>query len=74
MSDNENTTVEETEEIEVVDTTLEELVHAMEREEKQGGSRISSKDLEAVYEVPVQISAVLGRATMPVLPFLFSHF
>lgn len=24
------------------------------------------KDLEAVFEVPVQISAVLGRATMPV--------
>ena len=24
----------------------------------------SAKDLEAVYEVPVQISAVLGRATM----------
>ena len=26
----------------------------------------SAKDLEAVYDIPVQISAVLGRATMPV--------
>ena len=26
----------------------------------------SSKDLEAVYEIPVTVSAVLGKATMPV--------
>lgn len=26
----------------------------------------SAKELEAVYDVPVQVSAVLGRATMPV--------
>jgi flagellar motor switch protein FliN/FliY len=26
----------------------------------------SAKELEAVYDVPVQISAVLGRSTMPV--------
>lgn len=30
----------------------------------------SAKDLEAVYEVPVQISAVLGRATMQVSQLL----
>ncbi len=70
MSDNENNTLEESEEVEVVDTALEELVHAMDKEEKQSGSRISAKDLEAVYEVPVQISAVLGRATMPVSQLL----
>ena len=30
----------------------------------------SSRDLEAVYDVPVQISAVLGRATMQVSQLL----
>ncbi|HEY0524614.1 MAG TPA: flagellar motor switch protein FliN [Stellaceae bacterium] len=30
----------------------------------------SARDLEAVYEVPVQISAVLGRATMQVSQLL----
>ena len=30
----------------------------------------NSKDLEAVYEIPVQISAVLGRATMQVSQLL----
>jgi flagellar motor switch protein FliN len=30
----------------------------------------SAKDLEAVYDVPVQISAVLGRATMQVSQLL----
>ena len=30
----------------------------------------SAKDLEAVYEMPVQISAVLGRATMQVSQLL----
>ena len=29
-------------------------------------SRSGAKELEAVYDVPVQISAVLGRSTMPV--------
>jgi flagellar motor switch protein FliN/FliY len=30
----------------------------------------SAKDLEAVYDIPVQISAVLGRATMQVSQLL----
>lgn len=30
----------------------------------------TAKDLEAVYEVPVQVSAVLGRATMQVSQLL----
>jgi flagellar motor switch protein FliN/FliY len=30
----------------------------------------SAKDLEAVYEIPVQVSAVLGRATMQVSQLL----
>ncbi len=29
-------------------------------------SKIDMKELEAVYDVPVQISAILGRSTMPV--------
>ena len=32
--------------------------------------RRSAKDLEAVYEVPVQVSAVLGRATLQVQQLL----
>jgi flagellar motor switch protein FliN len=42
--------------------------------ERGGGGEIKStmhaKDLEAVYDVPVQISAVLGRATMQVSQLL----
>ncbi|MDP4724973.1 MAG: flagellar motor switch protein FliN [Alphaproteobacteria bacterium] len=34
--------------------------------EKRSGRSAGVKDLEAVYDVPVQISAVLGRSTMPV--------
>lgn len=34
--------------------------------EKRPGRSAGVKDLEAVYDVPVQISAVLGRSTMPV--------
>lgn len=37
---------------------------AMNDEDEQGKSRV--EELDAVYDVPVQISAVLGRATMPV--------
>src|SRR5579864_5739509 len=37
----------------------------------QGESRPqSARDLEAVYDIPVQISAVLGRATMQVSQLL----
>ena len=35
-----------------------------------GKSAMNAKDLEAVYDVPVQISAVLGRATMQVSQLL----
>ncbi len=34
--------------------------------ENRSGRSAGVKDLEAVYDVPVQISAVLGRSTMPV--------
>ncbi|HYM02497.1 MAG TPA: flagellar motor switch protein FliN [Stellaceae bacterium] len=34
------------------------------------GKPQSAKDLEAVYDIPVQISAVLGRATMQVSQLL----
>jgi flagellar motor switch protein FliN/FliY len=35
-----------------------------------GGGRGSSKELDAVYDVPVQVSAVLGRAQMQVSQLL----
>ncbi|CAO5678668.1 MAG: Flagellar motor switch protein FliN [Holosporales bacterium] len=34
--------------------------------EKELSAKEKSSALEAVYDVPIQISAVLGRATMPV--------
>jgi flagellar motor switch protein FliN/FliY len=38
----------------------------------QGDARVTrtAKDLEAVYDVPVQVSAVLGKATMQVSQLL----
>src|SRR5438445_12528825 len=45
----------------------------LESERAGGGdskSLMNAKDLEAVYDVPVQISAVLGRATMQVSQLL----
>ena len=41
-----------------------------ERGSDAGKSAMNAKDLEAVYDVPVQISAVLGRATMQVSQLL----
>ncbi|MCO6419431.1 flagellar motor switch protein FliN [Siccirubricoccus sp. KC 17139] len=34
------------------------------------GGAASARDLEAVYDIPVQVSAVLGRATMQVSQLL----
>ena len=38
------------------------------RRARRGGA--SARDLEAVYDIPVQVSAVLGRATMQVSQLL----
>ena len=35
-----------------------------------GTARPAARDLEAVYDIPVQVSAVLGRATMQVSQLL----
>ncbi len=37
---------------------------------QEAGLPYSSKDLEAVYDIPVQVSAVLGKATMQVSQLL----
>jgi flagellar motor switch protein FliN len=31
-----------------------------------GTAEIAKKDIDAIYDIPVQISAVLGKSTMPV--------
>jgi flagellar motor switch protein FliN/FliY len=51
---------------------LTEFENAGEAQEKDGteASRGSSKELDAVYDVPVQVSAVLGRAQMQVSQLL----
>ena len=39
--------------------------------ETQGGTvQVGQRDLDAVYDIPVQVSAVLGRATMQVSQLL----
>src|SRR4051794_449430 len=48
--------------------TLDELDHGGGELTDYNG--VGNKDLEAVYDVPVQISAVLGRATMQVSQLL----
>jgi flagellar motor switch protein FliN/FliY len=71
MSDNETVTLEEeTQEAKTIDVASQEHDQTTEKDEKQSKSPIGAKDLEAVYEVPVQVSAVLGRATMPVSQLL----
>lgn len=45
-------------------TALEEIADATEEQ------RPASRDLDAVYDIPVQVSAVLGRATMQVSQLL----
>jgi flagellar motor switch protein FliN/FliY len=53
--------------------TDRENLQLPELEAERGGeakSSMNAKDLEAVYDVPVQISAVLGRATMQVSQLL----
>jgi flagellar motor switch protein FliN/FliY len=51
---------------------LTELDDAAGGEQDQDGNRPPSqaRDLEAVYDIPVQISAVLGKATMQVSQLL----
>ena len=44
---------------------LDELKDSQERDEMPEGPR-SARELEAVYDIPVQVSAVLGKATMEV--------
>ena len=39
-------------------------------EASQGGNAAAPRDLDAVYDIPVQVSAVLGRATMQVSQLL----
>ena len=54
--------------------TDRENLQLTELESERGGGELkgtmNAKDLEAVYDVPVQISAVLGRATMQVSQLL----
>ncbi|WP_240756863.1 flagellar motor switch protein FliN [Roseicella aquatilis] len=47
-----------------------ESVTAAEAASVRTGTGPSARDLEAVYDIPVQVSAVLGRATMQVSQLL----
>ena len=51
------------------DLELADLPEQMSTPAEQGGPR-SARDLEAVYDIPVTVSAVLGKATMPVSQLL----
>jgi flagellar motor switch protein FliN/FliY len=47
-----------------------ETLSATEASAARGTAAPSARDLEAVYDIPVQVSAVLGRATMQVSQLL----
>lgn len=49
---------------------LSELEEALEESRGDEGGRGGSRELQAVYDIPVQVSAVLGRATMQVSQLL----
>ncbi|HLN23615.1 MAG TPA: flagellar motor switch protein FliN [Patescibacteria group bacterium] len=49
----------------MADFELNELRDMQDQDDMNDGPR-SARDLEAVYDIPVQVSAVLGKATMQV--------
>jgi len=49
----------------MADFELNELRDMQDQDDMSDGPR-SARDLEAVYDIPVQVSAVLGKATMQV--------
>lgn len=49
--------------------TFEEMLAGVD-EDDQDGSEKSANDLEAVFDVPVRLSVVLGRTKMPVANLL----
>jgi flagellar motor switch protein FliN/FliY len=49
---------------------LNEVAPQPEQEGEDAKSPRSAKELEAVYDIPVQVSAVLGKATMQVSQLL----
>jgi flagellar motor switch protein FliN/FliY len=49
----------------MADFELNELRDMQDQDDVNDGPR-SARDLEAVYDIPVQVSAVLGKATMQV--------
>jgi flagellar motor switch protein FliN len=49
---------------------LSELEEALEESRAEEGGRKGAGELGAVYDIPVQVSAVLGRATMQVSQLL----
>lgn len=79
MSDTDDTTVEETAAEQTVKETeggmasmldgLEEMETENKEPSIEGGEK-TADDLEAVFDVPVRISAVLGRTKMPVAELL----
>lgn len=64
MADPEDGDVETQENI-----TFEEMLAGERNDEMAGGERTAS-DLEAVFDVPVRLSVVLGRTRMPVSKLL----
>jgi flagellar motor switch protein FliN/FliY len=49
---------------------LADLEEALEESRAEEGGRAGARELGAVYDIPVQVSAVLGRATMQVSQLL----
>jgi flagellar motor switch protein FliN/FliY len=49
---------------------LNEMAPEQPEQDAEGKQTRSAKELEAVYDIPVQVSAVLGKATMQVSQLL----
>ena len=49
---------------------LADLEEALEEQRAEESGRAGARELGAVYDIPVQVSAVLGRATMQVSQLL----
>ena len=50
---------------EISQTVLSEFIDSL-SDSTEEPQNIKAKELEAIYSIPVQVSAVLGRTTMPI--------
>ena len=67
MADDTDLNLDDLEEDEAADSKEEDIEEVFAEDEQ---TEITSRELEAVYDIPVQVSAVLGKQTMQVSQLL----